>query len=90
MQNAKLTLDRDFVIGPIDPRLYGSFVEHLGRCVYGGLYEPGHPAADEDGPVSVARSRRTPDAPPVAVVAAPGADPSRLRAIEAAAYAEGR
>ena len=49
MQNAKLTLDRDFVIGPIDPRLYGSFVEHLGRCVYGGLYEPGHPAADEDG-----------------------------------------
>ena len=49
MQNAKLTLDRDFVIGPIDPRLYGSFVEHLGRCVYGGLYEPGHPVADEDG-----------------------------------------
>ncbi len=49
MQKAKLILDRDYVIGPIDPRLYGSFVEHLGRCVYGGLYEPGHPAADEDG-----------------------------------------
>ncbi len=49
MQKAKLILDRDYVIGPIDPRLYGSFVEHLGRCVYGGLYEPDHPAADENG-----------------------------------------
>ena len=49
MQKAKLTLDRDYVIGEIDPRLYGSFVEHLGRCVYGGLYEPDHPKADEDG-----------------------------------------
>ena len=49
MQKAKLILDRDFVIGQIDPRIYGSFVEHLGRCVYGGLYEPDHPAADEDG-----------------------------------------
>jgi len=33
----------------IDPRLYGSFVEHLGRCVYTGIYEPGHSAADGDG-----------------------------------------
>jgi alpha-N-arabinofuranosidase len=29
--------------------LFGSFVEHLGRCVYGGIYEPDHPTADEDG-----------------------------------------
>ncbi|HEX2987100.1 MAG TPA: alpha-N-arabinofuranosidase [Chloroflexota bacterium] len=36
-------------MGAVDPRLYGSFVEHLGRAVYGGIYEPGHPAADEDG-----------------------------------------
>ena len=49
MQKAKLILDRDYVIGQIDPRIYGSFVEHLGRCVYGGLYEPEHPSADEDG-----------------------------------------
>ncbi|MBR3272269.1 MAG: alpha-N-arabinofuranosidase [Clostridia bacterium] len=49
MQKAKLILDRDYVIGAIDPRLYGSFVEHLGRCVYGGIYEPDHPSADENG-----------------------------------------
>ena len=49
MQKAKLVLDRDYQIGRIDPRIYGSFVEHLGRCVYGGLFEPGHPEADEQG-----------------------------------------
>jgi alpha-N-arabinofuranosidase len=41
--------DRDFTIGDTDPRLFGAFVEHLGRCVYGGIYEPGHPTADENG-----------------------------------------
>ena len=49
MPEAHITLDRDFVIGRADPRLFGSFVEHLGRCVYGGIYEPEHPAADEKG-----------------------------------------
>ncbi len=49
MEKAKLILDRDFTIGQIDPRLYGSFIEHLGRAVYGGIYEPGHPTADEKG-----------------------------------------
>ncbi|BDR53949.1 alpha-L-arabinofuranosidase [Bombiscardovia apis] len=33
----------------VPARIFGSFVEHLGRCVYGGIYEPGHPSADEDG-----------------------------------------
>jgi Alpha-L-arabinofuranosidase len=37
------------VIGRADPRLFGSFVEHVGRGVYGGLYEPGHPSATSDG-----------------------------------------
>ncbi|MFM2091282.1 MAG: hypothetical protein RLZZ127_1771 [Planctomycetota bacterium] len=46
---ARLVLDGDFITGPVDPRLFGSFVEHLGRAVYGGLYEPGHPTADADG-----------------------------------------
>ena len=46
---AKMVVDKDFVISDIDPRIYGSFIEHLGRAVYGGLYEPGHPTADEDG-----------------------------------------
>ena len=49
MKKASLILDRDYRIGQIDPRIYGSFVEHLGRCVYGGIYEPGHPRADAQG-----------------------------------------
>ena len=44
-----MILDRDYTIGKIDPRLYGSFIEHLGRAVYSGIYEPGHPTADEFG-----------------------------------------
>ena len=46
---ASLILDKDFVTGRVDPRIYGSFIEHLGRAVYGGIYEPGHPEADEEG-----------------------------------------
>ena len=42
-------MDRDYTIGQIDPRMYGSFIEHLGRAVYGGIYEPGHPTADKEG-----------------------------------------
>ena len=34
---------------PADRRLFGSFVEHMGRCVYSGIYEPGHPTADAHG-----------------------------------------
>lgn len=49
MKKAKLILDKDFVIGAVDKRLYSSFIEHLGRAVYGGIYEPGHPEANEDG-----------------------------------------
>jgi alpha-N-arabinofuranosidase len=44
-----VVVDPDFVIGQVDRRLFGSFVEHMGRCVYGGIYEPGHPAADRAG-----------------------------------------
>ncbi|MBO7251092.1 MAG: alpha-N-arabinofuranosidase [Oscillospiraceae bacterium] len=46
---AKLIADKHFTIGEIDKRIYGSFIEHLGRAVYGGIYEPGHPLADEHG-----------------------------------------
>ena len=49
MKKATMILDRDFSIGRIDPRIYGSFIEHLGRAVYGGIYEPGHPTADKNG-----------------------------------------
>ena len=49
MQSGKLSIDPAFVVAPVNRRVFGSFVEHMGRCVYGGLYEPGHPTADEDG-----------------------------------------
>ncbi len=49
MKKADITLDRAYQIAQIDPRIYGSFIEHLGRAVYGGIYEPGHPLADEKG-----------------------------------------
>jgi len=38
-----------FVVADIDPRLYGSFIEHLGRAVYTGIYEPDHATADQNG-----------------------------------------
>lgn len=49
MKKAKMTLVSEFKNAKIDERIYGSFIEHLGRAVYGGIYEPGHPCADEDG-----------------------------------------
>jgi len=49
MKKAKLSVSKDAVIAAIDKRLYGSFIEHIGRAVYGGIYQPGHPSADGDG-----------------------------------------
>ena len=49
MLQAKLSVSKEEAISTIDERLYGSFVEHLGRAVYGGIYEPGHPLSDEHG-----------------------------------------
>ncbi|TCL76409.1 alpha-N-arabinofuranosidase [Hydrogenispora ethanolica] len=49
MKKAKCIIEKDYVISETDPRLFGSFIEHLGRAVYSGIYEPGHPSADEQG-----------------------------------------
>ncbi|MBD8217745.1 alpha-N-arabinofuranosidase [Microbacterium sp. CFBP 13617] len=49
MTAARLTVDPRFAIGAVRRRLFGGFVEHLGRHVYDGIYEPGHPQADEQG-----------------------------------------
>jgi alpha-N-arabinofuranosidase len=46
---AHILVDREFVVADLDRRVFGAFVEHMGRCVYGGIYEPGHPTADENG-----------------------------------------
>ena len=58
MPSARLTIDPAFTVGRCDRRLFGSFVEHLGRCVYDGIYEPDHPTADEDG-FRARRARRS-------------------------------
>ncbi len=49
MKDVRLHLDPNFVVGPVRTKTFGAFVEHLGRCVYEGIYEPGHPTADSDG-----------------------------------------
>jgi alpha-N-arabinofuranosidase len=48
-QHARIKIDTDRTIGEVNKMIYGNFVEHLGRCVYGGIYEPGSPLADEHG-----------------------------------------
>jgi alpha-L-arabinofuranosidase len=49
MLKTRIVVHRDFVVSKLDRRVFGTFVEHLGRCVYGGIYEPGHPRADRNG-----------------------------------------
>ncbi|MBD5074414.1 alpha-N-arabinofuranosidase, partial [Xanthomonas citri pv. citri] len=49
MKKARMIVDKEYKIGEVDKRIYGSFIEHMGRAVYEGIYEPDHPEADEDG-----------------------------------------
>src|SRR5512133_302823 len=44
-----IKVDTDRVTGEIHPHVFGNFAEHLGRCVYGGMYEEGSPLSDQDG-----------------------------------------
>ena len=46
---SKVTLVKEFKIGEVDNSLFSSFIEHLGRAVYTGIYEPGHSTADAQG-----------------------------------------
>lgn len=48
-QNARIKIDIDRTIGVVDKNIYGNFVEHLGRCVYGGIYEEGSKLSDDKG-----------------------------------------
>jgi len=48
-QNARIKIDTERRIDQIDPLIYGNFAEHLGRCIYGGLYDPQSLQADADG-----------------------------------------
>jgi alpha-L-arabinofuranosidase len=45
----RVTLHPEFRIAPVERKLFGSFIEHMGRCVYGGIFDPGDPEADADG-----------------------------------------
>ncbi|WP_301405459.1 arabinosylfuranosidase ArfA [Enterococcus entomosocium] len=49
LKKTTMYLDKHFILAPVDERIYGSFVEHLGRCVYEGIYQPESPFADEQG-----------------------------------------
>jgi alpha-L-arabinofuranosidase len=46
---AKIGIDLDRKIGTVDRRIFGNFIEHIGRCIYGGLYEEGSPLSDARG-----------------------------------------
>ena len=46
---AKIAVSLQNIIAPIDERLYSSFIEHMGRAVYTGIYEPDHPGANAQG-----------------------------------------
>ena len=45
----KIVIDKEYEIAPVEKDVWGSFIEHMGRAVYGGIYEPTHPTADKDG-----------------------------------------
>ncbi len=49
MEETTLTLHTAFNLGDVDPRIFGGFLEHMGRCVYEGVFEPASVHADEDG-----------------------------------------
>ena len=46
---ASVSAHVDYTISDIDDRLYSAFLEHLGRAIYSGIHEPGHPTADKNG-----------------------------------------
>src|SRR3989449_10835195 len=46
---ARVIVDPARPVASLDRRLFGSFVEHIGRCIYGGIYDPGSKLADPDG-----------------------------------------
>ncbi|MBA2468838.1 MAG: alpha-N-arabinofuranosidase [Chloroflexia bacterium] len=48
-QPARVKIDLDQVTGRVDRRIFGGFIEHLGRCIYGGIYDEGSPLSDERG-----------------------------------------
>ena len=48
-KKARISIDREIEVSAVDERIYSSFIEHLGRAVYEGIYQRGLPVSDEDG-----------------------------------------
>jgi alpha-N-arabinofuranosidase len=46
---ARIKIDTERTIGQVHPHLFGNFAEHLGRCIYGGIYEENSPLSDASG-----------------------------------------
>ena len=46
---ARVKIDTERIIGTIDPKIYGNFAEHLGRCIQGGIFDEHSPLADANG-----------------------------------------
>ena len=49
MKKAEIIIDKYFLTGKVDKRIFGSFIEHLGRAVYEGIYQEGSSLSDEQG-----------------------------------------
>jgi alpha-N-arabinofuranosidase len=49
LRSSTVHLHTRFAIGAVDPRLFGGFLEHMGRTLYEGVYDPESPRADADG-----------------------------------------
>ena len=49
MIKTKIKIDTNFQIDNVDPRIFGGFIEHMGRCIYEGIYDIESDFADEDG-----------------------------------------
>lgn len=59
----RIAIDPARPVGRLDRKVFGGFVEHLGRCIYGGLCEEGSPLSDDRGFRKDVRTRRTPRPP---------------------------
>lgn len=49
MKQFTTVVRKDYLVGTVEDRLFGSFVEHMGSVVYNGIFQPGHPQSDENG-----------------------------------------
>lgn len=49
MDTTSIQLHSRYTVSSVDPRVFGGFLEHMGRAVYDGLYNPGSSHADQNG-----------------------------------------